>query len=274
MALKKNNNTESNVNAATSASTPAFEGETQMENTVNTHAAVETNDAPQNTVAVRQNTAVGNVEDAATKAKNFQKEVEAMKGALNLDYGSVQMFKANQGKIGETDGDKRKLGRYAQVRLLAWDDRYELSTGDSGKSSKDFLAFSKDGVTVDNVVGDELKKWEGKPVADYLDYLRTEEEFDKASKRQFIDCGVAVLESETGEAVGEIVNISLSPSSVRAFEKYQNDLLGKARAASLGLPGFKLPEDPFTFWFVCEDAEKGDNQWTKLKITDKKPTKL
>lgn len=274
MALKKNNNTESNVNAATSASTPAFEGETQMENTVSTHAAVETNDAPQNTAAVRQNTAVGNVEDAATRAKNFQKEVEAMKGALNLDYGSVQMFKANQGKIGETDGDKRKLGRYAQVRLLAWDDRYELSTGDSGKSSKDFLAFSKDGVTVDNVVGDELKKWEGKPVADYLDYLRTEEEFDKASKRQFIDCGVAVLESETGEAVGEIINISLSPSSVRAFEKYQNDLLGKARAASLGLPGFALPEDPFTFWFVCEDAEKGDNQWTKLKITDKKPTKL
>lgn len=157
MALKKNNNTESNVNAATSASTPAFEGETQMENTVNTHASVETNDAPQNTVAVRQNTAVGNVEDAATRAKNFQKEVEAMKGALNLDYGSVQMFKANQGKIGETDGDKRKLGRYAQVRLLAWDDRYELSTGDSGKSSKDFLAFSKDGVTVDNVVGDRLE---------------------------------------------------------------------------------------------------------------------
>ena len=214
MALKKNNNTESNVNAATSASTPAFEGETQMENTVNTHAAVETNDAPQNTVAVRQNTAVGNVEDAATKAKNFQKEVEAMKGALNLDYGSVQMFKANQGKIGETDGDKRKLGRYAQVRLLAWDDRYELSTGDPSKSSKDFLAFSKDGVTVDNVVGDELKKWEGKPVADYLDYLRT----------------------EGREIHWDLINLG-SRSNANTFVVPLQDLLGLGSEARMNTPG-------------------------------------
>lgn len=273
MALKKNNNTESNINETKPEL--GAEGESTMTDkfeapAFETEAEVETTTA----VATRPAAGVAKASDAVQAAKNFQNEVNAMRDALNLEFGSVPMFKANQGKIGETDGDKRKLGRYVKVRLLSWNERWEISTGDASKTSKDFLAFSKDGRTIDNVVGDDLKSWIGKNIDDYLQYLRNEEDFKKANKRQFIDCGVAVLESETEEGHGEIVNVSLSPSSIRAFEKYQSDLLGKARAVELGLPGFSMPEDPFTFYFICEDAEKGDNQWTKLKIASNLPAKF
>ena len=213
-------------------------------------------------------------DEAAEVAKKFAKEVEAMEDAADFSWGTHRVFKAKDGVIKEMNGDKLKLGRWMQVQMLAWGRHFEISPGEDGKSSAEFVAYSKDGETVDFVVGEEQKQFEGQSVADYLKYLRETEEFDKAGKREFIDVQVAVLNCEDEPDFHEIVQVTLSSSSIPAFKKYQNDLKARARCVSMGLPGFSMPEDPFNFFFIREDAEKGKNSWTKLRIASTLPAKL
>jgi hypothetical protein len=215
------------------------------------------------------------VSDAATKAKQFAKDVQDMKGASDFAYGNFTVYKGSNGEICESGGDGKSMGRWVKVRLLSWDDHHEISPGESGASTKDFVAYSKDGVTVDSVVGQELQMWVGRPVADYVNYLRKEEEFAQTKTRRFIDTACAVLEADNADApVSTVVQITLSETSIPAFSKYQQDLQNRARCAAMNLPGFSLPEDPFTFVFVREIATKGSNKWTKLRIEPTVPTKL
>lgn len=297
MALKKTNPSNSTAAAAEFEQEPGSDATatTAEVSTTQAEAAV----APADTVAARTpeteadadasakvtattaiakasstSTAVA-VEGAASQAKQFQKEVEAMKGAGDFSFGNYRVFKGTNGALEEVGGDEATLGRWAKVRMLAWDDHFEISPGDKGASTKDFVAYSKDGQVVDSVIGEEQKPWVGRKVSDYVEYLKKEEEFDKASVRRFIDISCALLAADdTDGPVGEIIQVSLAPSSIPAFSKYQEDLKNKARCVAMGLPGFAIPEDPFTFFFLRESASKGDEKWTKLKILSNLPAKI
>lgn len=215
------------------------------------------------------------VEGAAAEAKKFQKEVEAMKGASDFSYGNYAVFKGDNGAIVEKGGEESDLGRWAQVRLLSWDEHYEISPGEQGASTKDFVAYSKEGQVIDSIIGEELKAWVGKPVSEYVEFLRTEEEFDKTKVRRFLDTACALMASDSGDGpIGSVIQVTLSESSIQSFSRYQQSLVDTARCVSMGLPGFKLPEDPFNFFFIREVAKKGNNTWTKLKISATLPVKL
>ena len=228
-------------------------------------------------IAKAQSTALS-VDEAAKKAKEFQKELDAMKGATDFDYGTYRVFKANQGEIQESGGEEENLGRWAKVRLLAWDNHFEVSPGEQGASTKDFVAYSKDGQTIDSVIGEEMKSWVGKPVAEYLAYLKDDKEgegFENAKIREFIDTSCALLGSDSGDGpIGKVIQVTLASSSISAFKKYQTELKDAARCVAMGLPGFTVPEDPFTFYYLREAASKGNQNWTKLKIVAELPAKI
>lgn len=215
------------------------------------------------------------VADAAAKAKEFQREINAMRGASDLSYGNFRVFKGNNGEIAESGGEEATLGRWAKVRLLSWDDHFEISPGEQGASTKDFVAYSKDGKRIDSVIGEELKTWVGKSVDEYVEYLRTTEEFANTKRRRFVDMAVALMAADHEDApIGEVIQVTLSESSIPAFSRYQEQLSNKARCVAMGLPGFTLPEDPFTFFLIREVAKKGDNKWTKLKVESNLPAKI
>lgn len=285
MALKKTNTTanfEQEPGTAPEGGAAVAERETpQKEATAPVTPAQTPTPEPTAAAKVESTTAIAKASassvatnDAANAAKNFKKEVEAMKGAADFSYGSHRVFKAKDGVIKESGGDKAVLGRWVKGRLLAWDRHFEISPGEDGKDSGSFVAYSMDGVTIDNVVGEEVKSWEGKPVDDYLTFLRDTEEFDKASKREFIDTEVAVLGCEDEPDFTGVIQITLSASSIPAFKKYQSDLESTAKCVAMGLPGYKLPEDPFSLYFIRESAEKGKNSWTKLRLAASLPAKL
>lgn len=265
MALKKPAKFENEETSTATMEDPADQGgETQASAKVEpTHATAR---AASTSVA-----AAGN--GSAEAARKFKKEVETMKGASDFSYGNYPVFKGGNGEIAGGEGDK--LGRWAQVRLLSWDDHYEISPGEKGNSTKDFVAYSKDGETIDYVIGEELKEWVGKPAADYLDYLRSEEEFKNVKVRKFVDTACALMATDSGDGpIGTVIQITLSESSISSFSRYQSQLIDTARCVEMGLPGFTMPEDPFTFYFLREVATKGDNSWTKLKIVSVLPNKL
>lgn len=215
------------------------------------------------------------VADAAAKAKQFQREVNEMKDASDFSYGNYRVFKGNNGEISESGGEEDSLGRWAKVRLLSWGEHHEISPGETGASTKDFVAYSKDGKVVDSVIGEELKIWVGRTVADYVEYLRNTEEFSKTKCRRFIDTACALLATDSGEGpIGKVIQVTLSESSIPAFSRYQQELADSARCAAMGLPGFSIPEDAHTFYFIREIAKKGDNSWTKLRISQDLPVKI
>jgi hypothetical protein len=214
--------------------------------------------------------------EAAASAKALKREIEEMRGGADFAYGNFPVFKGSNGSIrGEMGGAKVDLGRWVQIRLMAWDDHFEISPGEQGASTKEFVAYSKDGQTIDSVIGEENKGWEGKPVQEYLHYLKTVEEFTRAKVRRFLDMSCAVLGADGSDAAtGQIIQITLSESSIPSFQSYQQDLTQKAKAVAMGLPGFVLPEDPLKFYFIREVATKGDNEWTKLRVASTLPAKL
>lgn len=212
--------------------------------------------------------------DAANAAKNFKREVAEMKGAADFGYGSHRVFKFDNGVIKEMSCEKLVLGRWAKVRLLAWDTSFQVSPGEQGKDSGQFVAYSTDGKTIDSIIGEDLKSWVGKSVDEYVEHLRTVEDFDKASRREFIDTECAVVGCEDEPDFREVVQITLSSSSIPAFRKYQSDLEATAKCVAMGLKGYALPADPFEFYFLREAASKGTNTWTKGKIVANLPAKI
>lgn len=220
---------------------------------------------------------VATVSDLAQAAKQFQKDVDALKGSCDFSSGNYVVYKVDSsGEITNTKDAKDSLGRWAKVHLMGWDDHTEISPGESGASSKDFVAYSDDGVTVAHVIGEEQKAWIGRTVDDYMDHLRTTEGFESPKKRRCVDMAVWLMATESGEGpINEAIQITLPPSSVSAFASYQEKLKNQAKAAAMGLPGAALPNDPMTFFMIREAASKGtEMRWNKLAIKATLPAKL
>lgn len=260
-----------------SGTTPAFEseGDTAVAERPEPSVTVEVEvQKPAASTAVAERPAAA-VVIAPKVGNSFSKEVEALKGAADFSYGNFTVFKGIQGEIKGIGDSTASLGRWAKGTMIAWDEHFEISPGSKTEKSKDAVAYSKDGITVDNVVGEDLRQWQGKAVADYVAYLKSEMDYDQAGSRRFIDVAFAVLETESNEEfVGEIIQVTLSQSSIPSFKKYQEKLVQTARCVERGVPGFKVPEDPFTFYFLRQAASKGDNDWTKLEVLIKLPAKI
>lgn len=212
--------------------------------------------------------------EVKANAGKFAEDVKNMKGAANFAYGNYTVFKGNNGTI--CGGDPQiDLGRWIKGTMIGWDDHWEVSPGSQNPKSKDAVAFSYQGNPdkIERVIGKEYKGWEGKSLVEYRDYLR--QDYPNAEIRHFVDIAFVVLESENDEGMaGEIVQVTLSQSSIPSFNQYDEKLKQKARAIERGVPGIKLPEDPFTFYFLRELAVNGSNKWTKLKVLDKLPAKI
>lgn len=285
MALKKTNTAafeqettvaeDAAVEQAVTTSTPVAETPAEVEaprSEAHQDAVAKTTAAV--AIATATNTSLS-VADAATKAKDFQREINAMKGASDFSYGNFRVFKGNNGEISESGGEGATLGRWAKVRLLSWDSHHEISPGETGASTKEFVAYSKDGKVIDSVIGEEQKNWVGKAVAEYTEYLRTVEEFANAKCRRFVDMAVALMGADHEDApIGEVIQVTLSESSIPAFSRYQEQLTNKARCVAMGLPGFTLPSDPFSLYLIREVAKKGENRWTKIRVEADLPAKI
>lgn len=231
--------------------------------------------APATVPAVRQGGALAAANEAAAQAKAFQRELDEMKGAADFSYGNYAVFKGNNGEIAQTGKEDTSLGRWAKVRLIAWDDHHEITPGSQDKGSKDFVAYSKDGKVIDSIIGEEMKSWVGKSVGDYVNHLRTVEGFDKAGSKRYVDLACALLGTDTGDGpINTVIQITLAPSSIPSFNKYQQNLRDQARCVAMGLPGFTVPEDPFTFFVIREVVSANGNKWSKLVFASQLPAKL
>lgn len=229
--------------------------------------------APANAVATVKATPVAPVRAPS----EFVLAVQSMKGDGDFSYGSNAIYKGVQGSIKGTTGDKLNLGSWVKVTMIAWDDRFQISPGSDADSAKDYVAYSKDGETIESLIGrDKLGDWVGRSIHDYMEFLR-DRDLPKASMSKYVDVICIVHGGEKAAAnalAGEPIMVTLSQSSIPSFSEYQSKLETKAKALARGgalAAMIKVPEDPFTFYFVAEAVSKGDKDWTKLRVSDRQP---
>ena len=244
----------------------AMDGETEQVAQPDTTAA---NDAPQ--------TPASSTSRALAPAGNseFADAVAAMKGAIDLSYGNFKVFKGVNGEIAMTDGSI-KLGRWVKGTMAGWDDHWEVSPGSQSDKAKDAVAYSKEGKVIDSVIGVErFGMWVGKSIEEYTHHLQNDGDFPKAKFARYVDVAFLVLESDTNaEMAGEVIQVTLSKTSIPSFSSYQSNLNAKAALIKRGVKNIKLPEDPFTFYFLRESMAKNGNNWTRLHVVDKLPVKF
>lgn len=125
-----------------------------------------------------------------------------------LDFGTLPRFKATPAGI---KGDDGPLGQWCEGTIVSYNDQFAVSPCADG-APKEYCKFSVDGVNLADGSG---------LVADHIKMLK-EEGYDKAACKRYNDLIIILEDAEKEhEELGNMVTFSLSPMSVKAFERYQ-----------------------------------------------------
>jgi hypothetical protein len=173
-----------------------------------------------------------------------------------VDFGVLPRIVGSNGSLFDKSNN-RVLGQEGVIQLISWNQQFTISPGTDNDADKEHVRYSRDGVTIDET---------GESVSKYIEVLKTAHGFDDASSKEYCEL-IGILESvkKNGqevqdELVGQMVQVSLSPQSRKAFEGYRLQQsvkirLGKAEASER----LKLSAEVKTF---------GTNSFTLLKTGD------
>lgn len=214
MALKKTTTTntpafETEDVTATDTQQPEFE---QKEAAATPEAKVEATTA----IAKAQATSVGAAKkgfSAALQELENQLDIEHVKA---LGVGTLPKLVADRAGFELGEGkDKKEFGDYVDFEIYSFNKRWLVTAGVDGEEGKEHLRTSYDGVTLEN---------EAQDAKEYLGYLK-EQGYPKADMRLYFDIWGFVTNSDklgaVDEADREMIQLQLSPSSVKQFTAYQ-----------------------------------------------------
>lgn len=209
--------------------------------------------------AVNEPKAAAEATTAIVKAKSsslaalgkFEAALVAQQNAMPpVDYGTFPRLVGSSGNVMDKDG--RILGSYIDMTLLSWNETFVVSPGVDTDEAKEAVKYSRDGVTIDDTK---------QPVADYLKQLRETEGYKDASSKRYIEL-VGVLEAAEKDKthVGQLVQVSLSPQSLKSFEAY------RANASVMIRLGRQEAEGVESLRVTPEVKTKGAKSFTLLKV--------
>lgn len=258
MALKK----------PTTAATPAFETEEGAGYAVENAAEAATETVATETVAspaakVEATTAIAKAQASSVSTnvkKGFHAALTHLQDQLGIDHvralgvGTLPKLVADRAGFILGEGKEEvKYGEYVDFEIYSFNNRWLLSTGEDSDEGKELLRTSYDNETVEN---------EALSVRDYIQHLKDEGHKD-AKSRQYIDLWGFIVNSEKEGEVSdddkEMIQLQLSPSSVKLFTAYQ---LQAGIKASMG---GKQPSD--TVRATCENKEFKANKYAQIKFS-------
>lgn len=156
-------------------------------------------------VAKAQTTAVGAVGKFQTALQSFENALPA------IDFGVLPRLKGSNGLI--LDNDNGKLGSEIQMTLISFNDQYVVTPGEDSDEATKLVKYSSDGITIDET---------GQAVAEYIQMLVEVEGYKDASVKHYLELvGILNSSEKESEHVGNMVQVSLSPQSRKAFEAHR-----------------------------------------------------
>ena len=168
---------------------------------------VEEQDAPETKEVVVKKK--GNVPATTGTPVNVIKDYE---NALPpVEFGTLPRIKASNGEF--LDDENNSLGKEFEFTLISFNDNWAITPNVNDVSANKFCRFSYD--------GNELNDGSGTTVEEWMDELRGEG-FENPSKKKYIEV-VCILDDaeDDNENIGEMVQLSLSPQSVKKFDAYK-----------------------------------------------------
>ena len=147
---------------------------------------------------------------AATPGK-VQVALQEFKDAIPpVEFGTLPRIKPVQGQF---MCDEETLGTRFTASVVSYNDAFTIAPNQKDASPK-LCRYSYDNITLNDGSGDTVQ--------DYIAYLKDEENCPDANSKRYVEL-ICILEDaeQDHDEIGGMVMISLSPMSVKQFERYQ-----------------------------------------------------
>lgn len=136
------------------------------------------------------------------------------------EFGMLPRVTASQGAL-ICDGEE--LGKQIEITIMSYNESFAVAPNES-EAPKELCKFS-----YDNVV---LNDGSGITVDEHLNYLRGEGYKNAASKQYFEIIAMLDDAEEDHDEIGSVVQLSLSPQSVKQFNRYKLNTAMKIRSGA------------------------------------------
>ena len=172
-----------------------------------------------------------------------------------VEFNTLPQVKADQGSFKLADGDK-SLGDTITLDLVSWQWQWQLATGDiENPKSKEFLRYSKDGITAEN--GDNMAEILALAKAGGFPKSKIQERIVIVGS--FVDAG-----KQSKGWNGKFISIDMSPSSVGNFKAFQLEVAHGTFKGTLG-EGF----DPAVIKLHAKAKKQNSMSWTEIQFGTK-----
>lgn len=170
-----------------------------------------------------------------------------------LDFGVLPRLVGTQGQIQNKDTGAL-LGDNITIQLVSYNDEFVVSPGDDAADAKELVRYSDDGKV--------LNDGSGTLVADHLKLLRETHNYPDASVKKYVQViGIVLATAKPSDLVEQMVLISLSPQSAKAFQGYDLQESVKLRLGS------RTTENASILKVSGEVKTQGGNTFTLLKVS-------
>jgi len=172
--------------------------------------------AVQSTAMVRREANAGTLSTRVVGGK-MAMALDDLKDLFTVDYDTFERLKSGSGNI--VDSQNNSLGSQIALRVLSWQDAWDISPGSQVPEAKKVVKYSDDGVRTKDT---------GELITEYLDRLRSGDVDGvkypgaKIAPKKVI---VGVLEGaeKPTNLLGKTVQVSLSTQSAKSFDRHRFD---------------------------------------------------
>lgn len=186
----------------------------------------------------------------STQVKKFEAIFKDLQGVIPGEQAeSLKRLKSAPGSV--KDEDNYNYGSYVDLHLLSFFTQWVVSPGDDSSEAKEEVRYSYDGVTTTG----------GDSVEDHLASLKASDYPDASVKTYTVLVGILEGSQKGGGLEGDMVQVSLSPSSKKSFEGYRLQTGVKLIQGRL-----KEGTNVEQIRIEAENKTKGDNDFTLLKV--------
>lgn len=188
----------------------------------------------------------------AEPAQAVPTALASLKDVFAVEYDTFPRLIGASGSI--EDGDNRDLGEWVKLKLVSWQNQWDVVPGSQDEEAKAHLRYSSDGITIDAT---------GESVNEYLAKLQNDLGYPKASvKHRVVLVGVLEDSAKKSPLIGEPVQVSLSPQARKTFERYCFSRTIKAKMGTKSLDGAEH------ILITAEKKTAGTNKYTLLNVTE------
>jgi len=146
-----------------------------------------------------------------------------------VEFGTLPRIVAKQGEF--YDDDQNSLGKEIELEIHSYHNSFAVSPN-ADKAPNNYCKFSYDNENLTYPYEDDEGTFHD-TVAEHLAFLK-EEGYTKAGVRRYLEVTCSLIDAaEENDNIGGMVLLSLSPQSVKQFERHQFQSTVKIRSGAI-----------------------------------------